>query len=588
MLPNPLSNLKTSERTLFALAPLPLQSVKTGIQQVVVPLLTTVAASHIPGVGSAIDMAVHEGGHLLSEGAQQAVQSGLDSLGHQVMSNLHNGLGVQSSASALGNAISPVITGAVSGIAKGIGQVGSGIMIGGTAINAVGLARDHLIARGQQTIGDVIARGQQSIGDVIAWSQRAIARTQVFLSQMSQKVQSIIEGARTMAQSNEPTKDNVFQKLRDFVSQPETSAEPVASNLESNGLPLPELAPEPPEVQTTSTVEEAVASNGKSHSEPTPEASEVQATRTVEESEPVVVELTTSRQQEIAAESREPVVEPEASVLTPESHSEPPQAIEPSGQREFETPTEIFAPEVTEPQEFTPIEPTYFQELESPANPSESFTPEALEGVEFTPVEAHSIDEPANQTGLELAQRLSQAGVDVSRFGINADGNSVFKLHNGVPERAQLTSEVSEQINQALNDPASFEGSIRITQGSKVLLHVENGVVKSDMLRLTQQAAKVEIESPTQALYEKASQGIGDHSVKNMKQIAAKAIELGASPKDAMAMLRSHNPAYQGISDTKGKVAAERIAAQAVSGGLALAQSSVTPQSRQQTAELTR
>ena len=181
------------------------------------------------------------------------------------------------------------------------------------------------------------------------------------------------------------------------------------------------------------------------------------------------------------------------------------------------------------------------------------------------------IDKPANQISLELAQQLSQAGTDVSQLDISINGD-IVKLHNDIPKHSQINAEQAEIINQALNNPANQQGTIKITQANQVLLHVENGMIKSDMLNLTQQAAKTKIKSPTKALYEQASARINDHSVKNMKQIAAKAIELGAEPKMAMTMLRSHNPAYQGISNTKGKVVADRIAAKAVSRSFALAQ----------------
>ncbi|CAA9352659.1 hypothetical protein AVDCRST_MAG94-2898, partial [uncultured Leptolyngbya sp.] len=58
------------EATLFALAPLPLQYIKTGIQQVAVPFLVTAGVSRIPGVDHLIGSAIDHGDNFMAAGGK--------------------------------------------------------------------------------------------------------------------------------------------------------------------------------------------------------------------------------------------------------------------------------------------------------------------------------------------------------------------------------------------------------------------------------------------------------------------------------------------------------------------------------------
>ena len=129
-------------------------------------------------------------------------------------------------------------------------------------------------------------------------------------------------------------------------------------------------------------------------------------------------------------------------------------------------------------------------------------------------------------------------------------------MRDGDVARSTINDEQTELIEQALKDPASFKGSIKITNGSQVLLHVKNGQVLRDGLNLTKSSTKVEINSTPVDLYDKYSQNVESKGLKATKEIAVNALSDGVGFEQVKKMIESEDSAYQSLSASAGKDAA--------------------------------
>lgn len=155
-----------------------------------------------------------------------------------------------------------------------------------------------------------------------------------------------------------------------------------------------------------------------------------------------------------------------------------------------------------------------------------------------------------------IVTALEQRRVDVNRLEINLDGRNIFKMRDGNIANSTINEGQMELIKQALNDPASFKGSMKITNGSQVLLHVNNGRVLRDGLNLTKTSTKVEINSAPADLYDKYSQNVASIGLKATKEIAVKALSDGVSVERVKKMIESEDSAYQNLSASAGRNAA--------------------------------
>ncbi len=546
--PNPYQVLQTTEKTLFDLTPLPLQSVKTGIRQMAVPLLVTTAASHLPGIGPVVGAAMHGSGHLLGTLAHGATVGGLESWGAQIMAGLPSGLGIQTSAATLGNAITPVVSGAVGSVVNGVGQLGSGILIGGTAMNAMGMVGRNLADR--------------TIGDLVVSAQSAIARTRIFLDQSWNKVQSLIQGATKMSQDYIPN-DLGLEKAKGL--SPETVTSIRDRSLQTTYLQLHEYK------QELNGIYERASHEGFEYLKSIPRTLELErklqeGIQRLEKLIDRAIERGVYQIQDATQETaiQDAMPEQQAAEVSSQDSMPKQQAVEVSPQNSMsEQQVSGVGPQDSMPKQ---------QAVEvSPQNSmSEQSNPEvgpdlSQESVSEKPEFVSSVDLPSREAedyALGLVNQLAQRRLNVERMQIDIDGHTIFKMHGAEidQKRTSITDAQAEIIKTALNDPAAVQGTVTISQGSRVLLKVENGRVIKDDLGLIQEQTKVAIEtpnSPLEGLYDKYANKTSPGLV-GTKETAINAINGGHSLAEVSRMLEN-DPAVQKLQKQVGETEASRI-----------------------------
>lgn len=152
-----------------------------------------------------------------------------------------------------------------------------------------------------------------------------------------------------------------------------------------------------------------------------------------------------------------------------------------------------------------------------------------------------------------IVTALDQRRVDVDRLSISFNGQNIFKMRSGDVAKSTVTDSQTELIKQALNDPASFKGSIKITNGRQVLLHVKDGQVLRDGLNLTKSSTKVEIKSAPADLYDKYSQGLESKGLRATREVAVNALRSGVSREQAKEIIKTKDLGYQNLAATAGK-----------------------------------
>ncbi|MGB8698804.1 MAG: hypothetical protein WCD18_05245, partial [Thermosynechococcaceae cyanobacterium] len=160
---------------------------------------------------------------------------------------------------------------------------------------------------------------------------------------------------------------------------------------------------------------------------------------------------------------------------------------------------------------------------------------------------------------LSLEQQLSQRNIDTQQLEIFYDGQSQFKMKDYGVTQNRLGNEAVEMLKQALNDPAALQGEVMIKQGSKVLLHVKDGQVLRDPLRMVTEAAKVEINTPTQALYEKLAAGVTSKGLQQVSDVSKNAFRSGADFEQTTDMNRRYNPVYKEMAEKVGEKAVNEV-----------------------------
>ena len=166
-----------------------------------------------------------------------------------------------------------------------------------------------------------------------------------------------------------------------------------------------------------------------------------------------------------------------------------------------------------------------------------------------------SLEQPSREASdyaLGLAGQLSQRNLNIDRLDIKVNGQSVFKMNDGDLEKSTINNEQAELIKKALKDPAALKGTVKITQGSQVLLHVKNGRVLVDKARLTEQSAQVEVTSQ-KGLYDKYSQNVNSQGLQKTKGVAHNALKDGMDTKDVVALLKNHDAASQDLLKQSGE-----------------------------------
>ncbi len=169
----------------------------------------------------------------------------------------------------------------------------------------------------------------------------------------------------------------------------------------------------------------------------------------------------------------------------------------------------------------------------------------------------------ASEYALGLSQKLDQSRVNIERLQISVNGELVFGMKNGDIERDQtkITDKQADLIKQALNDPTSFDGSMKITQGGKTLLHIKDGKVLIDSVGLVNISAKVELKTPdleAKQMYERYSKEVKPEGLAKTKETAINALQDGVSRDDVTKMLKSQDAAYQKLVSTSGEQLANK------------------------------
>ena len=142
-------------------------------------------------------------------------------------------------------------------------------------------------------------------------------------------------------------------------------------------------------------------------------------------------------------------------------------------------------------------------------------------------------------------------------------------MRDGDIASSTINEQQAELIKQALNDPASFKGSIKITNGSQVLLHVKDGRVLRDGLGLTKSSTKVEINSAPADLYNKYSQNVNSKGLKATKEIARDALADGVGQDQVKNMIKSEDLGYQNLLAQSSQNAASKTLDKIVTSALA-------------------
>jgi len=253
-----------------------------------------------------------------------------------------------------------------------------------------------------------------------------------------------------------------------------------------------------------------------------------------------------------------------------------------------ETPNEQNRNETGTPQE-TPNEPREQYEKPPEPQPITSVVAQPEIGPEFVPAQKSSRE--AEDYALGLAQMLDQRRINVDRLQIDVNGQTVFKMRDGdIDSRnTSITSEQTELLKKALSDPAALNGSVKITQGNQVLLHVKDGRVLVDSAGLTKQSAKVEVktpDSPSEGLFERFSKDVSSSGLKATQEIAGNALKAGVEREQVVDVLKSQDPSYQKLTNERGEKVAERTLDQMVDAAEVKLMQEKMPQQQQQTPEI--
>jgi hypothetical protein len=209
---------------------------------------------------------------------------------------------------------------------------------------------------------------------------------------------------------------------------------------------------------------------------------------------------------------------------------------------------------------------------------------EAKSGREAEPPAPKSSRE-AEDYALGIVQMLDQRRLNVDRFQIDVNGQTVFKMHDGdIDQKTSINQEHTELIKKALSDPASLNGSVKISQGNQVLLHVKDGRVLIDAVGLTKQSAKVEVktpDSPSEGLFERFSKEARGSGLQATQEIASQALQSGVKREQVLEMLKAHDPSYQRLVQAQGEKGATQMLEKLVTAAEAKLMQQTMPQPQQ-------
>ena len=264
----------------------------------------------------------------------------------------------------------------------------------------------------------------------------------------------------------------------------------------------------------------------------------------------------------------EAIVQPEAEPITIEVNSGRVQEI-PSERNGYdrsglETPplNEANSASQTPPSQEPNVERLESKPVESTNKVNEGRDSEPAP-VTFDDLKKSGLSQENMDYALSIEQQLSQRNIDTQRLEIFFNGESQFKIKDYGVTNNKLGNEAVALVKTALNDPANLKGEVLIKQGSKVLLHVKDGQVLRDPLRMVNESVKVEANTTTQALYQNVSAGVSSKGLQQIQDVSKNAYQTGAQVEQVLDMNRQYNPEYKKQVNKIGADAVDSVVKQA-------------------------
>lgn len=246
---------KEAEDIAFAVSPVPLGFVKSGIQNVGVPLVVAAAATHTPFVAPLAGTAIKWGSDAFQSGTHALAQQAMSNFGESVMSRLPAFGGVQTSFDWISSESSQVILAGQDMVTHAVGSVGTSLMLGRTVANSAVVAFQKIRP---MTINEVIASGQRALDRYQEFLTSAAShirqigiQAELFVEQEFAKLSNTEDQTTQVQPSESPEQATVLATDKTQVeAEPQVKA---AAQAESNGT-QPEINYQPSE-------------NGNGHSE---------------------------------------------------------------------------------------------------------------------------------------------------------------------------------------------------------------------------------------------------------------------------------------------------------------------------------
>lgn len=197
--------LQAIERTAFSVVPLPMSAIKAGIKDVALPVGATIAASHLPIAGPVIAGAIGQGAHLASAGTHVLANAGLAHVGTQIAGALPTGLGIQTTAAAIGGATNSVALGIIDSSSYAVGGVAAAAMMGKTLVNSGKLAFNKATS---QPITQTAREGWNLVNQAASKTAQFFQKLESQINQFISKIQGKAM-AEDLNQNQQPVQDTV-------------------------------------------------------------------------------------------------------------------------------------------------------------------------------------------------------------------------------------------------------------------------------------------------------------------------------------------------------------------------------------------
>lgn len=169
-----------------------------------------------------------------------------------------------------------------------------------------------------------------------------------------------------------------------------------------------------------------------------------------------------------------------------------------------------------------------------------------------------------------LGAELQGRGIgEAQNMQVIFNGQDIFQLDNGQPDPSNTIAQLEHMklFQQALANPADFQGDLEITVGGRVLLSIVDGQVFDPMNKI-QDLVNVKLNAPsqstpettTQGFYEKYSEGVNTNNLNGLSQVAERAIDAGHSQGEIKSMLLENSDYLKDVSSRQTPEVAQQSA----------------------------